>query len=122
MVFSDHISKSISIGLNFAVSCSEDAHAWPQDIDQSGTLLGNSMTELTGQVCAWWPAGDVADDFHQPFKSDRPVLLLWGGLDPVTPPECGYEGASHLENSVHLRATGPGRIVMTNPWLRRHVT
>src|SRR5690625_6972124 len=99
MIVSDQMSEAISIGLNFAVSCSEDWPAWPQDIDQSGTLLGNSMTELTGQVCAWWPAGEVADDFHQPFKSDRPALLLSGELDPVTPPEYGDEVASQLERS-----------------------
>src|SRR5690625_7930770 len=122
MVFSDHISKSISIGLNFAVSCSEDAHAWPQDIDQSGTLLGNSMTELTGQVCAWWPAGDVADDFHQTFKSDRTVLLLSGELDPVTPPEYGDEVASQLENSVQLKASGLGLIVKINTCISRRLT
>jgi len=122
MIVSDQMSEAISIGLNFAVSCSEDWPAWPQDIDQSGTLLGNSMTELTGQVCAWWPAGEVADDFHQPFKSDRPALLLSGELDPVTPPEYGDEVASQLENSVHLTAPGLGHIVMTNPCMSRLVT
>ena len=37
-------------------------------------------------VCAHWPRGDVPAAFYTIPQSAAPVLLLSGGLDPVTPP------------------------------------
>jgi pimeloyl-ACP methyl ester carboxylesterase len=122
MIVTDRMNDMIAIGLNFSVGCSEDWPAWPQGIDQSGTLLGNSMTEIYEQVCAWWPAGDAPDDFHEPFDSDVPILLLSGELDPVTPPSYGNEAAAQFSNSAHLIANGRGHIVMTTPCMSGIVT
>ena len=36
------------------------------------------------------------------MRSNIPVLILSGYLDPVTPPEWGEEVASHLPNSKHV--------------------
>ena len=36
--------------------------------------------------CAHWPRGDVPAAFYTIPTSTSPVLLLSGGLDPVTPP------------------------------------
>ncbi|WP_376695588.1 alpha/beta hydrolase [Wenzhouxiangella sp. EGI_FJ10305] len=115
MIVSDQMNDMIAIGLNFAVGCSEDWPVWPKDVDQSETLLGDSMTEIYEQVCDWWPVGDTPADFHQPFDADVPVLLLSGELDPVTPPEYGEEAAEQYSDSRHLVADGRGHIVLTNP-------
>ena len=37
-------------------------------------------------VCAHWPRGEVPAAFYTIPRSAAPVLLLSGGLDPVTPP------------------------------------
>jgi hypothetical protein len=37
-------------------------------------------------ACAHWPRGDVPAGFYTIPRSAVPVLLLSGGLDPVTPP------------------------------------
>ena len=108
------LSELIAIGLNFAVGCSEDWPHWPAGHDDTGTLLGNSMRDLYVQVCAWWPANPVGPDFHQPFDSDVPILILSGELDPVTPPEYGDEAARQFANSLHLIAEGRGHIVINN--------
>jgi len=114
MIVSDRMSDMIAIGLNFAVGCSEDWPAWPKDLDQSKTLLGNSMTEVYEEVCAWWPKGDRPADFHESFDAEAPILLLSGELDPVTPPDYGEEAAEQFSNSRHLVANGRGHIVITN--------
>jgi pimeloyl-ACP methyl ester carboxylesterase len=44
-------------------------------------------------------------------KSDVPVLILSGGLDPVTPPANGAEVAKSLPRSRHIVAQGYGHIV-----------
>ena len=116
------LTDAIAIGLNYAVGCSEDWPHWPADHDDSGTLLGNSMRDLYAQVCAWWPANPVGRDFHQPFESDVPILILSGELDPVTPPEYGDEAARQFANSVHLIAEGRGHIVMGNVCISRIAT
>jgi pimeloyl-ACP methyl ester carboxylesterase len=54
----------------------------------------------------------VPGDFHQPVQSDRPVLLLSGELDPVTPPRYGTEVQSTLPNARHFVLRGQGHTVM----------
>ncbi len=117
MIVTDRMDDMIAIGLNFAVGCSEDWPVWPEQGDQSDTLLGNSMAEVYEQVCAWWPAGETPTDFHQPFESDVPVLLMSGGLDPVTPPSYGEQALAQFDRGRHLVAEGRGHIVITSPCL-----
>lgn len=113
MMTSDQMSQGMAIGLNFSVGCSEDWPYWPDDIDASGTLLGNSFTELYARVCSWWPSDPVGPEFHQPFGSDVPILILSGEFDPVTPPEYGDEAEAQFDNSLHLVAEGRGHITLT---------
>ena len=101
LIIQEQMDDMIAIGLNFAVGCSEDWPGWPRQVDQSHTLLGDSMLEFYDTICAWWPAGEVDPGFHQPFDSEVPVLILSGELDPVTPPEYGEEARSQFSNSVH---------------------
>jgi pimeloyl-ACP methyl ester carboxylesterase len=62
-------------------------------------------------VCDQWPKGTYPPDFTAPVKSDVPVLLLSGGLDPVTPPAYGDEVAKGFPDSRHVVAAGFGHIV-----------
>lgn len=114
LIVGDQMSDALAIGLNFSVGCSEDWPHWPEGRDDSGTLLGNSMSELYERVCDWWPADPVDAGFFEAFASDVPVLLLSGERDPVTPPEYGDEAARQYANSLHLVADGRGHIVVTN--------
>ncbi len=122
MITTDQLSEEIAIGLNFSVGCSEDWPYWPADRNSSGTLLGDSFTELYGKVCSWWPSKPVGPEFHQPFASEVPMLILSGELDPVTPPEYGAEAAAQFSNSLHLIGAGRGHIVMTQPCFGRIIT
>jgi fermentation-respiration switch protein FrsA (DUF1100 family) len=56
----------------------------------------------------------VPADFYAPVISDKPVLILSGGLDPVTPPAAGEEVARTLSHSRHIVAAGYGHIVSPN--------
>ena len=62
-------------------------------------------------VCDVWPKGTAPPDAATPVKSDIPVLILSGGLDPVTPPANGALIAKNLPNSRHVVARGYGHIV-----------
>ncbi|HKJ17565.1 MAG TPA: alpha/beta hydrolase [Xanthomonadales bacterium] len=105
------ISDMIAMGMEMSVTCAEDFPFFPHDDSSAGLLMGNTMVEATRSKCGVWPQGDVPDGFHDPVESDKPVLLLSGELDPVTPPEYADQVAKHLPNSLHVVAPGQGHSV-----------
>ena len=113
----EQLDAMIAVGLEASIGCSEDWPIW-REMDpqpEADTLLGPSMRESREHLCAVWPAGEVADDFHEPFTSDVPVLLLSGELDPVTPPRYGDEALAQFPNSLHLVARGQGHNTLSPP-------
>jgi pimeloyl-ACP methyl ester carboxylesterase len=94
------LSADLNGGMGMSVVCSEDAdllHEQPEDAD---TLLGNLLVQGIKAQCDIWPHGTRPDDFHAPVHSDKPVLILSGERDPVTPPKYG---AQILQGLVHAR-------------------
>jgi pimeloyl-ACP methyl ester carboxylesterase len=63
-------------------------------------------------VCSVWPHGTRPADFHAPLTSDKPVLLLAGQYDPVTPPRYAEEVAKGLPNARVLLLKGQAHSVM----------
>lgn len=116
LILGESMGDMLSLGLHYSVVCSEDVPF----IDEAGLGPGNGSdgffgadpVELLRAACGEWPRGPVPDDFHEPVASDRPVLLLSGELDPVTPPEWADQAADTLSNSRHLVLTGKGHNVL----------
>ena len=116
LITSTGFTDSISQGMELSVICSEDYPLFPQAElndahEDSMSLMGDAMLKASRIQCAIWPHGDVPEDFHAPVVSDKPVLLLSGELDPVTPPEYAERVKAHLSNSRHLIAPGQGHSV-----------
>jgi len=105
------LDEMIALGMEMSVMCAEDFPFFPLDDSKAGLLMGNTMIEASRIQCGVWPRGDVPPGFHDPVVSDKPVLLLSGELDPVTPPEYAEQVAEHLSNSMHLVAPGQGHSV-----------
>jgi pimeloyl-ACP methyl ester carboxylesterase len=106
------IGEQITIPLQLSVSCAEDAPRLRADPADADTLLGTDFVEVLQAQCAAWPRGAVPADFGEPVRSDRPVLLLSGEFDPVTPPRYGESVRATLPNSRHLVLRGQGHGVM----------
>ncbi|MFO1397280.1 MAG: alpha/beta hydrolase [Burkholderiales bacterium] len=105
--------EQMNPALHFSVVCAEDAPRI-SSVAAQAALAGLPTARLALQtlaVCDVWPRGTMPADFATPVKSDRPVLLLSGGMDPVTPPAYGTEVARALPNSRHVIAPGYGHIV-----------
>jgi pimeloyl-ACP methyl ester carboxylesterase len=66
------------------------------------------MFDTRMRPCEFWPKGDIPASYRDPVKSDKPVLLLSGEADPVTPPAWAEETAKHLSKSRHLVVPGAG--------------
>lgn len=105
------LSGDMNSGMAMSVVCTEDAgqlKSRPQDKD---TILGNTLIEAIQAQCAVWPHGSMPVDFHAPLKSDKPILILSGARDPVTPPRYGDEIMAGLGNARHLVLKGQGHAV-----------
>ena len=103
------MKTEIAMGLLLSVECTQDvSRIDPAEIPKA---TGNSFigdTRVRGQLaaCSVWPKGVLPKDYAAPFKSDVPVLLISGNLDPVTPPHWGTEMQQFFPNSVHVIAPG----------------
>jgi pimeloyl-ACP methyl ester carboxylesterase len=115
LILSGQLESGIAEGMGYSVLCAEDAPFIDLDEAARGnanTYLGSQQTELLKRVCQTWPRGSVPDGYKEPVTSDRPVLLLSGELDPVTPPENGEAAARTLPNSLHLVGKGQGHNII----------
>jgi len=74
----------LSEGQHFSVACAEDVPRMQQPPRSPADDQG--AAGLFRAVCAHWPRGAVPAAFYSIPASPAPVLLLSGGLDPVTPP------------------------------------
>lgn len=108
-LFSEFAEEKLARGMQLSVVCAEDvpriqsmrSASQPQPF---GELFVDEFTK----ACATWPQGAVAKDFHQVVKSSKPVLILSGALDPVTPPAYGEEVKKNFSNALHAVATNIG--------------
>lgn len=105
-------ADSMAMGMQLSVSCAEDVSLLREPPPAPDSLMGPAFVSGLKAECEVWPKGAMASDFHAPVQSDKPVLLLEGEWDPVTPPRYAESVASHLPNSKLLVAAGQGHSVM----------
>lgn len=111
-----NLAEQMNAALHYSVTCAEDVPRIGAD-DRTKALAGvraESLARRVIAVCDVWPRGAMPPDFATPVRSDVPVLILSGALDPVTPPVNGEEVAKTLPNSRHVIAGGMGHIVSSH--------
>jgi pimeloyl-ACP methyl ester carboxylesterase len=110
-LFSDGMEDMIAYGMRLSVACTEDVPRYTKaDIESQSKRapFGRLFVDQMALSCEVWPKGKMATDFTEPVKSDKPVLILSGGLDPVTPSVHGEEVKKSLSNALHLIAPNAG--------------
>jgi pimeloyl-ACP methyl ester carboxylesterase len=110
---SGNLAEQMNAALHFSVTCAEDV---PRIVagQEARALEGLPTDRLARRlisVCGVWPRGAMPADFAQPVSGNIPVLLLSGGMDPVTPPANGALVARSFTDSRHIVAPGYGHIV-----------
>ena len=96
------ISSRIARGMQFSVICAEDTPFITEEeikTTSANSFYGDARVRPTMKACAEWTAAKVPTTFLDPVKSDLPVLLVSGALDPVTPPWLAQEVAKTLTHS-----------------------
>jgi pimeloyl-ACP methyl ester carboxylesterase len=100
---------SLSTGMSLCVTCSEDvSQVSTAELarEAQGALITAEMAQSLIDICKVWPRGKIPADYTRPIKSNVPVLIFSGALDPATPPVWAAEVAKHLPNSLHLVMDG----------------
>ena len=94
-----------SNGMYLSVTCAEDL-PWVKAAEAeklaANTFLGDYRARDQIAACELWPRGVVDKNYAEPVRSDKPVLIVTGEWDPVTPPAHGDAAAKTLSNSLHI--------------------
>ncbi|WP_233840805.1 alpha/beta hydrolase [Dyella sp. 2HG41-7] len=111
-LLSGDLSGDMNSGMSMSVICSEDADLLQPRPQDQNTILSNHLMDAIKAQCDVWPHGTRPADFHAPLKSDKPILMLSGEFDPVTPPEYGAQILPGLTNGRQLVFKGQGHSLL----------
>jgi pimeloyl-ACP methyl ester carboxylesterase len=103
------LQSALSLPMHNAVVCTEDLPYFPDALPPgiADTYLGTGLVDSLRAACSVWPEGVVDDDLRVPLDSDRPVLMLSGEDDPITPVAYAERAATGLTRARLL--VGPGQ-------------
>jgi pimeloyl-ACP methyl ester carboxylesterase len=110
------LRQGIRLGFLLSQTCLEDV---PRITDAeivretAHTYLGDVRVREQRAACRQWIGITPAVGNSTPVRSDIPVFLLSGTIDPVTPAHFAADAARYLSHSVHVIA--PGGHVPTGP-------
>jgi pimeloyl-ACP methyl ester carboxylesterase len=106
-------SSRLATGMHLSVVCAEDLPRLAASADKPGADFGTAFARNYEKLCAVWPRGAVPAAFYTLPKSESPVLVLSGGIDPVTPPRHGERVARALgPMAKHVVVANAGHGVM----------
>lgn len=89
-------ANRVAAGMHFSVVCAEDMPRLAARAPRPGRDFGTEFSQIYADACSYWPRGSVPPAFYSIPVSTAPVLVLSGGLDPVTPPRHGARVAQAL--------------------------
>lgn len=108
--------RDMAIGMHLSVVCAEDLPritAADRIVADASGFLGAAMFDAQYAACEFWPRGDVPADYDAPVTSNKPILILSGADDPITPPSWGEHVMPQLTSSRHIVVPGAGHITLT---------
>lgn len=109
---SRQVNGAVALGMHAAVLCTEDVPFYKTRTvlqkAMADTYLGATPVTQLMETCKDWPRGVMEPDFKQPVVSSKPVLLLSGEDDPITPPKNAAHVAQTLSNSLSIVVPGQG--------------
>lgn len=97
--------SSLPDGLYLSVTCAEDVDEIdPAEIGPAtaGTFLGDFRIHQQRAACEHWTRSKLPPGFNEAVRSEKPVLIISGERDPVTPVRWGELAARTLPNSRQM--------------------
>ncbi|MEI7538281.1 MAG: alpha/beta hydrolase, partial [Comamonadaceae bacterium] len=112
-------AADLAMGMHFSVVCAEDYPRIRMSADKPGRDFGDSLGRSYERICTEWPRADMPAEFYIIPPASSAVLLLSGGLDPVTPPRHAQRVTQALgARAKHVVVANAGHGVMTLPCMR----
>ena len=114
---SEGLDASLSTGLFFSITCSEDvAFIHQPDIDEQtkGTLLGDFRIREQQQACSYWPKATLPADYRAPVRSSVPALYVSGDMDAASPLWFTEHAAPNFTNRHEVVLAGRGHTEWTD--------
>lgn len=101
----DQEDSGINLMVLYSIVCNEDRRVWPSQ--EPGpeilhTALGSVQIDSAKLICPHFKGKALPPEYYEPIQSSKPVLLLSGDADPVTPPSYAKEVQKHLPNSLEI--------------------
>ncbi|MBY0573142.1 MAG: alpha/beta hydrolase [Undibacterium sp.] len=122
-VFNSKSPTALAGGMHYSVWCSEAyAVGQPAPVAPADEFT-HVATEMYGKICANWPRATIPKEFFSIPPSNAPVLLLSGGIDPVTPTRNGDMVAKALgAKARHISIANAGHGVLSHGCVREVMT
>jgi pimeloyl-ACP methyl ester carboxylesterase len=108
----------IARGMHYSVVCAEDLPFITDkeaERETAGTFYGNFKLKAYRDICSVWPTAKVSPGFVNPVKSDAPVVMFSGDVDPVTPPWIGAAALRYLPDGRQIVVRDLAHSISNNP-------
>jgi pimeloyl-ACP methyl ester carboxylesterase len=96
-------------GLNLSATCAEDI-PFISDADvatySAGTFEGDARVRAQQGACKIWSVDPAPAAYHDPVRSNAPILMISGTDDPASPPEYGRRALAYLPNGRQMLVPG----------------
>jgi pimeloyl-ACP methyl ester carboxylesterase len=92
-------------GMAMSIACPEDVdNIDPESIAGAtrGSFFSDYRVRQEIAACEVWPHRDVDPSFFALVRSNAPVLMLTGALDPATPPDVAARAQRYLPHAVNV--------------------
>lgn len=101
------VGSAMKHAMDVTSGCSPDRLAQINE-HMTTCLLGDVINFPDGKARTAWGIEELPDDFRSPIRSDVPILIYCGDLDPRTPLENAYEILKGFPNGKLLIVDGWG--------------
>jgi pimeloyl-ACP methyl ester carboxylesterase len=103
------LDQQISMGMHLSVMCGEDgrrADLTAARATDGRTFLGSARVRMLIEACRDWTVPPETPGAYEPARSNVPVLLVSGDLDPNTPGRLAELALPMLPNGRHVVLKG----------------
>jgi pimeloyl-ACP methyl ester carboxylesterase len=97
-------ARAMAWGATLSVLCADQMDLEGSPPRATAGFTGDSFQRFWQTACTNWPHAMTAPSLRTALRSRVPVLVLSGGLDPITPPASGAAVAAQFKFALHAIA------------------